>query len=247
VRDITGENHRSEVAKFHEVVVVQFGPIVIAHHTNAVHVVVHRILMARIVGARLHKAVQRRRGRYRVAQIPIDVTLIPRRTGVLNTLRQQVKRRDWRVIWTGMAVSRRNRCRITTGIRRRRSRRNIELRQSIECLIGKSVLRPVLAQGSEVAIERTVFLRQEYDVIDRLQRCLGEGGGNGRVGRQSYTTCASSGACPGPTSKGRSGDRSGGQADTRPTGETGRARGAAVYARRTASDRALAIAGQRNC
>src|ERR1700751_2381329 len=45
----------------------------------------------------------------------------------------------------------------------------VELRQTVERLIGDAIVGPVLAHRSEVAVEGTVLLRKNNDVINALQ------------------------------------------------------------------------------
>ena len=54
----------------------------------------------------------------------------------------------------------------------RRTRSWIELRQAVKRLIGNAIGGPVLAHGSEVVIEATVFLGHEDDVVDALQAAV---------------------------------------------------------------------------
>ena len=71
--------------------------------------------------------------------------------------------------WIKFAVSRRRLRGIATRVRGKRASRNVELRQTVECLGLNSILRPVFAQRPEVVIEGAVFLCQENNVIDGLQ------------------------------------------------------------------------------
>src|SRR5271165_1211218 len=73
------------------------------------------------------------------------------------------------------AVGRRRLVWIATWIRRSRTEKwrssccGVELRQPIERLVWITILCPILAQGAEIVIERTILLRNEDDVIDRRQ------------------------------------------------------------------------------
>src|SRR5215469_4004525 len=107
------------------------------------------------------------------------------------------------------------------GIRRRPGRR-VKLRQPVEGLIRVPVLRPVLSQGSEIAVKRAILLRQEDNVINTLETG-GEGcrksrtvGNRARARSSRAIACAGAG-CPGyaPSAKtkgrSRAGNRSGRQ------------------------------------
>src|ERR1700676_947048 len=103
-------------------------------------------------------------------EIPIYMRFVPRGTRVLNAHGKHVKGSNLRAVPVDRAVVRgKTKCRIATWICRRSTRRWIKLRQTIESLIGNTIGGPVLAHGSEVVIEATVFLGHEDDVIDALQ------------------------------------------------------------------------------
>ena len=63
----------------------------------------------------------------------------------------------------------RNQVRQAAARRAAHARRRIELRQSVEGLIGIAVLRPVLAQLAEVLIEGAVLLGQNDDVTETAE------------------------------------------------------------------------------
>jgi len=111
------------------------------------------------------------------------VRLVPRWAWIFYTLSNEVVGVDRRTICIDDAVVKRGRrsderkCRVATGIEGRRPCRNVELRQSVERLIGKSVLRPIFTESSKVMIERAILLNHEDDVIDALQATRpGKGG-----------------------------------------------------------------------
>src|SRR5579864_3571495 len=114
--------------------------------------------------------------------VPGSMRFTPGRTGILNTSTLQMKRRDIGAVQVDLAerIGRERRGRVATRIGGGRPgvriTRWIKLRQTIECLIGNSILRPILPHRSEVTVERAVLLRQENNVIDALQaRAKGSG------------------------------------------------------------------------
>src|SRR6266850_1080363 len=75
--------------------------------------------------------------------------------------------RKW-VSWIKLAVIRRGKGGIATGIARCKTRRGSKLREPIERLVLVPILGPVLAKRSEVVVKGAVLLRHEDNVVDRL-------------------------------------------------------------------------------
>src|SRR5579864_8032319 len=98
--------------------------------------------------------------------------LVPGRARVFCTLREQFERCDLRTVAVYGAVLGRWIGRVATGICRRwsvvwrQSCSRIELRQAVEGSIGVTVIRPVLAEFTEIVVERTIFLHHEDNVIE---------------------------------------------------------------------------------
>ena len=76
-------------------------------------------------------------------------------------------RRHWCAVRIGRAVSSRVRVRARRiRGRRRAAKGRIELGQSVERLVGITIVGPVFAEFAEVVIKGAVFLREKDDVID---------------------------------------------------------------------------------
>ena len=64
----------------------------------------------------------------------------------------------------------------------RRLSTGIELGQAVNGLVWIAILRPVFSQRTKVVIERAIFLRQENNVIEKIETLsLGEGCADLRV------------------------------------------------------------------
>ena len=139
-------------------------------------VVVRRIVVACIVRSGVDESVERGRALTRgIVVVPIDVPLVPRWARVFDALRDKMVGSDG-IAGVISAVGRRWLVRIAARIRRSRTSQwrssccGVELRQPIERLVWVAILRPIFAQSAEIVIERTILLRNEYDVIDRRRQ-----------------------------------------------------------------------------
>ena len=136
-----------------------------------------------------------------------------------------------RAIRVDLAITGGRQGRIAARVRRNRPSRYVELRQSVEGLIGIAVVGPVLPQPAKVMIEGTVFLQQKDNVIYRLQPCrlqvesLGYRlyGSDGTLAHRGSATAAA------PTREDRVRIRASGQLHDRSGVEAGTARSAAAY------------------
>src|SRR5581483_2250894 len=173
-------------------------PVVVPHRPSSLPICITLgggASASRSVSGGLHKAIQGRVTVYRVVAVPIDMAFVPGWSGILDALRCQMERCNRRTVRIYNAVVQLRRVSgwiireggVTSRIRGRCSGWDIELRQAVEGLIGKSVLSPILAQGPKVMIERAIFLGEKDDVIQRLQRS-GERGGDRSGSIQSQGT-----------------------------------------------------------
>src|SRR6266850_2198300 len=151
--------------------------------------------------------------------------------------------RKW-VSWIKLAVIRRGKGGIATGIARCKTRGGSKLREPIERLVLVPILGPVLAKRSEVVVKGAVLLRHEDNVVDRLNSLSRvENRANRLVGVQGELarSRAGTGACP--AREHRAGVCHGDQLDRYSTTETCQAGRAAVEAPRNTAHCPPASAG----
>ena len=135
--------------------------------------------------------------------------LLPRRAGVFVAHRNHVER-GHQVACIPNAFAGIRAGGIASGdsgrrtIQRSRAAGRIELWQSVERLVRNSILLPVFPHGTEVVIERAIFLRKKDDVIDRTESCRSslECRRHRSIGRQSQAAGSLTRARPGPSFKG---------------------------------------------
>ncbi len=133
--------------------------------------------MPRVIGGGDYESVQRGGAIPRgIVQIPIDMALIPKGALRLLAHRGEMKRRNQiGGIRKAVGESRKwlrwiaARNRGHGSLKRGDPARGIELRQSVERLIGDPILCPIRAHGAEVVVKRAILLNENNNVIQVLQ------------------------------------------------------------------------------